>query len=1280
MSMRPNMGQQTVAAFFQAYLVERDWKKTETYLSGDILWIGTGKSEIVRGIHNAQEALADEIGKDPDAYELHDWKAYEVPVTEESTAVLCTLLVLRKEEKQHIELRVTAVCRMEGEECKIVSIHASAPLSDQEEGEYFPSRSSAPKDTEFEQRISRKSVDLLSRSVAGGIMGGYLEPGYPLYYVSERMLDFLGYTYEEFVKTIEGNIVNCIYPAEQKQVQEQVEKAFSCGDEYHATYRMVKKDGSYVWVEDIGKKGVADDGRSVCLSVIKDISKEMETTERLRKEIEERERQVDKYNHLFQSVLCGIVQYYLKDDDTVAFQDANREAIRIFGYTEEEFWRKENWNLTSLIAEEDRKIVEEGIASLINVGDTSGYEYRLVQRDGSYCWIVGIAEIIQDMDGNILIQSVFIDIDRRKRMELKNQVLAEQVEAGNELLKMALEHTSTCEFFYYPFQERCLMPPRTREYYHCRAVYKDMPYSFAEEMVGKPWRNEYISMCGRIKEGSGSESIEYKSDQGDTWCRITMSAVGNKEEGTFRYVVGLIEDITKEKEMELALEEERHKDHLTGLYTKEAGVEKIRRYLEEKEPAAVCCLMLLDMDNFGELNSEEGSVYADVILQEVGSLLLHEAENEGIPVRMGGDEFMLFLPGCDKSQAVQTGKRLAKKVEELSFIKNQKYRVSASIGMCSTSVVEEYSGLYRCAESTLQYVKQHSKGRAACYLDVSNEIGTMLTQIYEGEYLLNAIENQENYSGKDLVAFALELLGKAKKLDDAVALLLARVGKQYGLDRVSIAEANQEYLYLRLSYQWSRRREDAQRERIIYVEAADFNQMANSFDEEGLCDEWFWNKNRMPSILCSAIWNQGGFAGMMCLEAKEEGYPWTYEQREQLKELTKLITTFLMQAKADTVSKAKTDFLSRMSHEIRTPMNAIFGMTAIAKTVINDSERTMDCLNKIEGANQYLLELINDILDMSRIESGRMELNAENADLQQQAQRIWELLQPQAAAKHIELILDYRYPENAPVVVDVLRLNQVLINIIGNAVKFTGEGGRVTVLIEQKRLSEHEAELLFSVKDTGIGIRPEAIGQIFNAFEQADRSTASRYGGTGLGLSISYRLVQMMGGKLEVKSKVGEGSVFYFTLVLPLGTNTETEPEASTENLPEIADMGGRLLLVEDNEMNRDMTAELLRLQGFQVETAVHGKEAVEMYRSHVPGYYKGILMDIRMPVMDGLEATRSIRTLGKEDSGSIPIIAMTANAFDEDIKRSLDSGMNRHLTKPIDMKELLTTLREVFV
>lgn len=172
----------------------------------------------------------------------------------------------------------------------------------------------------------------------------------------------------------------------------------------------------------------------------------------------------------------------------------------------------------------------------------------------------------------------------------------------------------------------------------------------------------------------------------------------------------------------------------------------------------------------------------------------------------------------------------------------------------------------------------------------------------------------------------------------------------------------------------------------------------------------------------------------------------------------------------------------------------------------------------------------------------------------------------------------------------------------------------------------------------------------------------------------------MMGGKLEVKSKVGEGSVFYFTLVLPLGTNTETEPEASTVNLPEIADMGGRLLLVEDNEMNRDMTAELLRLQGFQVETAVHGKEAVEMYRSHAPGYYKGILMDIRMPVMDGLEATRSIRTLGKEDSGSIPIIAMTANAFDEDIKRSLDSGMNRHLTKPIDMKELLTTLREVFV
>ena len=766
------------------------------------------------------------------------------------------------------------------------------------------------------------------------------------------------------------------------------------------------------------------------------------------------------------------------------------------------------------------------------------------------------------------------------------------------------------------------------------------------------------------------------------WARISATSIRDVN-GNIVKIIGKITNIQSEKEKEFALEKAKSCDSLTGLYNKETGTRMAQEHMARKSPEEICGIMLLDMDDFARLNNEEGTVFADAILQEVAEILRANTGPDDILIRLGGDEFMLFIKGCPKSRATIIGPRIAAAIRGLSNENTPDLRISASIGMCVTEVVDEYTGLYRCAESTLKYVKAHGKGNAACYLDTSNELGTMLVQVYPEKHSINAIDRPDALEQENLVSFALELLGKSKNLHDAVSLLLARVGRSCGLDRVSIMEVNREYLSCQYPYQWAAHPADLQTDQTFYVAAEQLEAISSAFDRDKLCEKYILSRpSSMRSCLHAGIWNQGLYVGGMCFEVREAGHPWPQEQRTLLAELVKVVASFILKARADAVSQAKSDFLSRMSHEIRTPMNAITGMTAIAKTVLDDKEKALDCLEKIESANTYLLSLINDILDMSRIESGKVELNLESADLNRRLLRLEALLRPQAQAKGLNFAVDNGF-SGPPVLLDELRLSQVLINIVGNAIKFTPAGGRVALRLEQLppdpvQESQSGARLRFSVEDTGIGISREALGRIFNAFEQGTKNTSLTYGGTGLGLAISSRLVQMMGGALEVRSEPGEGTTFSFVLHLayaPEGTAPVELAEEAAVDAAYTAE-GRRVLLAEDNALNREIAESILRMRGFAVETAENGQEAVDLFASRPPYYYDAILMDIRMPVMDGLEATRRIRTLGKPDSRTMAIIAMTANAFDEDMKKSLASGMSCHLSKPIEVDKLLEALR----
>lgn len=417
------------------------------------------------------------------------------------------------------------------------------------------------------------------------------------------------------------------------------------------------------------------------------------------------------------------------------------------------------------------------------------------------------------------------------------------------------------------------------------------------------------------------------------------------------------------------------------------------------------------------------------------------------------------------------------------------------------------------------------------------------------------------------------------------------------------------------------------------------------------------------------------------LQAAEENNRVLEDKNEKLREAQKATREALQTA--EMASRAKTDFLSSMSHDIRTPMNAIVGLTGLMEGNLCNPDKLREYLGKLKSSSTHLLNLINEILDMNKIESGKATLNDVPFTLTEQVDQLENVIRPQSRAKGLELRIEQRKIRHEWLIGDATRLQQVLLNILSNSVKYTDRGGHILLDVEEIPRDGHYARYRFSVTDDGIGMSEEFQKHIYESFTREESTVTNTVQGTGLGMAITKSIVDMMGGSISLSSELGKGSCFEVVLEFRIDEEAQQHAQqrvrlqdAGTQETDEVLkDM--HFLCAEDNELNAEILKGMLEMKGASCTICRNGAEIVEKFQSVREGEYDAILMDVQMPVMNGYEATRRIRS-GKNPLGqTIPIIAMTANAFSEDVQKSYEAGMDSHLSKPVDFKALEETLRK---
>ena len=784
-------------------------------------------------------------------------------------------------------------------------------------------------------------------------------------------------------------------------------------------------------------------------------------------------------------------------------------------------------------------------------------------------------------------------------------------------------------------------------------------------------------LVNAVKSSDGVLDVDFRLQHANgefQWVNLSGSITFDENKERSR-VVGCIHNVHQHKLLEQAQKRKQIYDSITSFYRLGSGLEVVETLCRD-DPEGV--LVLLEIQQFSKIDERYGLIFGDIILEQFAGLLAKRFQedglNGGIYIRAGADQMLVWLPVCTTGPIVRSVQGLEK---EFGALTDEKH-LSLSL-KCGIAVTGSRNSLSEALEQTKTALTaaRHGKQEIMFYEELSTVEKACAVDVAFAE-----VASLERLKEMTLSSIALNLFDRDGDTSVVLDILALKLQEKYHLTDIVITHFNGEYMVNNLLYCWKTwEKKDgwdgmvhcSEKQYQHFVETQEMQQLLTSGEsiwKEPLIQPFASGRNDIVFHMT----DNGQYSGSIVFQDIDQDVLEKKEECKCLEEISAIIQNRLNLERHDLSAKAKSDFLARMSHEIRTPMNGIIGMTEIALKDGQTEERRIDCLRKIEYSSEYLLGLINDILDMSKIESGKMRLIEEKCNLMEMIQGLRPLLEAKLNENNIQYIADIQL-KNHWFMADSLRLNQVLVNLLGNALKYSRPDGHVWLTVRETEEEKGFSNLYFQVRDDGIGIAPEKQQLIFRQFEQADNSENARKQGTGLGLAISRRIVRMMDSDIKLESEPGKGSSFSFSVKFQPVSGEKTTVTSRPE---EISFPGKRILVVEDNELNMEIICTILENYGIETEQAVNGKEAVRRMEESVPGYYDMIFMDIMMPEMDGLEATRTIRNLDREDCKKIPIYAMSANAFDEDVKRSLASGMNGHLSKPVNLQVLEKTLWEV--
>ncbi|MFP3155326.1 response regulator [Lachnospiraceae bacterium ZAX-1] len=727
------------------------------------------------------------------------------------------------------------------------------------------------------------------------------------------------------------------------------------------------------------------------------------------------------------------------------------------------------------------------------------------------------------------------------------------------------------------------------------------------------------------------------------------------ERGFLKKVIGNAHQITAEKLRENALLEAERRDLTTGLYNCKYGTMLIAAQIRECiKNNLLYCVYRIHINQLELFEAYYGRIITAVIVRNVCQLITTKLFDGDLAVRMYNDEIFVFLYARSHTQTKDEVDRLCEQANALYAGENADLRLFVAA-----------EAIMPAKPDTILKMSTKSGRPISVSLDISKD---------------------------NIVGIAFSLFENTASIQSAIHIALGILGDVFDLKQIVLLNFDSDFYTSQISYHWEKESLSSlppsfdKIEMIPHKDYLTFIQMLNKsgtlcYNQDtvhgmasGVLKLLCVPENEDFSTFCCVMYENGLDMGRILFCANNPSKQWLDTDIYRLHEVSKIISAQLCIEKSNSASKAKSEFLSRISHEIRTPMNAIIGMTGIAKEKIDDKARINDCLNKIDFSAKHLLALINDVLDMSRIESGKLKIETHPFLLDDFIDGLDMLMRPQIEAKGILFTVEHSF-RHGSVSGDEYRLRQVLINLLGNATKFTDPGEAITLSIaELEGIGTAMSHYKMSVKDTGVGISSADQAKIFHAFEQVGELDRKK-SGTGLGLAISSSIICAMNSKIELVSQLGEGSEFSFVIALPYADCTEPKEDEPMIDYGQRF-VGKHVLLVDDNEINTEIALFVLQNVGIEVDSAENGREAVDKFLASKPGWYDAILMDIQMPVMDGLEATRQIRKqMERPDARKVPIAAMSANAFDEDMQISVESGMNGYITKPIDNAKLYELL-----